>query len=96
MTNYISITARADEPISAAYSEEAWNAVLSGDVDAALRAQPKLINNATGQPLAAAEAKRLMADQARRREPPMPTMSSITAEYWSRYRAKHGGGDDAA
>lgn len=94
---YIAITCFADESISAAYSEADWDAVLSGDVDAALRAKPKLINNATGKPLAQAEARRLMAQQAKRREAPKPkpTISSITADYWSRYRAKHGGGGDA-
>lgn len=89
--NYIAITAFADEPISVAYDEEAWDAVLSGDIDNALRAEPKLINNVTGQPLAAAEARRLMAQRAKAVEPPKPTMSSVTAAIWRRYREQHGG-----
>lgn len=92
---YIAITCFADESISAAYSEADWDAVLSGDVDAALRAKPKLINNATGKPLAAAEAQRLMAVEAKRREPPRPTMASVTADFWAAYRERHQGGGNA-
>lgn len=88
---YLAITAFADEQVSQAYDDEAWDAVLTGDLDAALKAKPRLVNTATGQPLAAAEAKRILADQAKKRQ---PTMSSITAEFWAKYAEKHGDRDE--
>lgn len=60
----IAMRATAAQDIATAYPEAAWNALLSGDLDTALAAEPVHIDVGTGDPLSAREAERAFAARA--------------------------------
>lgn len=64
--------------IATAHSESAWNALLAGDLDAALAATPKFINMRTGEEIGRRAAERFWGATASAASQPS-TVDSLDA-----------------
>lgn len=70
--------------IAVAHAETAWNALLSGDIDAALAAKPRYIDLKSGEMISRRAAERHFAATASAAKPStVEAMNALTAQIYA-------------